>query len=143
MGLSMKLVVMILYDLKNKYVMIYFFDPDCGHCREESPKLVNFYNKNKVKLNLEVFAVSADTSMQKMRDYIKEMKMTWITVNGPRSYLGQYNKSYYAETTPTLYIVDEKKKIIAKGLNAESLDGFFTNYEKFVLKKTVKAKGTQ
>ncbi|MBY0434871.1 MAG: DUF5106 domain-containing protein [Cyclobacteriaceae bacterium] len=132
-----------MYDIKKKYTVLYIFDPDCGHCREESPKLVEFYNKNKVKFNLEVFAVSADTSIAKMKSYIKEMKMTWITVNGPRSYVGPYNKLYYAETTPSLYILDDKKKIIAKGLPVKELENFFTNYEKFIARKNaVKLKGT-
>lgn len=132
-----------LYDIKKKYTIIYFFDPDCGHCKVESPKLVEFYSKNKEKFNIEVFAVSADTSMQKMRNYIREMKMTWITVNGPRSYTGHYGKFYYAETTPTIYVLDDKKKIIAKGLQTDKLEEFFTNYERFLRRKTApKAKGT-
>src|SRR5436190_5036568 len=132
-----------LYDIRKKYTILYIFDPDCGHCREESPKLVSFYETHKAKLNLEVFAVSADTSMQKMRDYIKEMKMTWVTVNGPRSYTGQYSKQYYAETTPSLYILDDKRKIIAKGLPVSQLETFFTNYEKYLHRKPApKPKGT-
>ncbi|MBS1543921.1 MAG: DUF5106 domain-containing protein [Bacteroidetes bacterium] len=131
-----------MYDLKTRYTILYIFDPDCGHCREESPKLVSFYNKNKAKFNLEVYAVSADTSMQKMKDYVKEMKMTWVTVNGPRSYVGPYSKLYYAETTPSLYVLDDKRKIIAKGIPAEKLEEFFMNYEKFLVRKTVpKSKG--
>ncbi|HWA33916.1 MAG TPA: thioredoxin-like domain-containing protein, partial [Cyclobacteriaceae bacterium] len=118
-----------LYDIKKKYTILYIFDPDCGHCREETPKLVSFYEKDKAKFGIEVFAVSADTSMQKMRNYIKEMKMTWITVNGPRTYVGAYSKLYYAETTPSLYVLDDKKKIIAKGIPAEKLEEFFVNYE--------------
>lgn len=122
-----------LYETTNKYkyTILYFFDPDCGHCRKETPKLVDFYNKNKTKFNLEVFAVSADTSMQKMRDYIKEMKMMWITVNGPRTYVGPYHDLYDSMTTPTLYILDEKKTIIAKKIPAEKLEEFLSNYEKF------------
>lgn len=120
-----------MYDIKKKYTLIYFFDPDCGHCKEETPRLVNFYKSQKEKFNLEVFAVSLDTSMVKMRDYIRDMKMTWITVNGPRSYQGSLFDNYYADTTPMLYILDEKKKIIAKGLPAERIQEFLTNYEKF------------
>ncbi len=132
-----------LYEIKKKYTVLYIFDPDCGHCREESPKLVEFYNKNKIKYNVEVFAVSADTSMLKMRDYIKEMKMTWVTVNGPRSYVGQYSKLYYAETTPSLYVLDDKHKIIAKGLPVEKLEDFLASYSRMVQKKALlKPKGT-
>ena len=124
------LVLRSLYDIKKKYTLIFFFDPDCGHCKEETPKLVKFYNTNKDRFDLEVYAVSADTSMQKMKNYIKEMKMPWITVNGPRSTVGSYQKLYDAFSTPTLYILDEKKKIIAKKPPIEILEDFFNNYEK-------------
>jgi thiol-disulfide isomerase/thioredoxin len=120
-----------LYNIKNRYTILYIFDPDCGHCREETPKLVDFYNKNKEKLDLEVYAVSADTSMAKMRDYIKEMKLKWITVNGPRTYVGPYQDHYDAATTPALFVLDNRKKIIAKKVPAEKLEDFFTHYEKF------------
>jgi len=124
-----------LHNIKNKYTIIYFFDPDCGHCKTETPKLVDFYTKNKAKFDVEVFAVSADTSMQKMRDYIKTMNMKWITVNGPRTYVGSYHDLYDAMTTPTIYILDEKKKIIGKKLPVDRLEDFFTNYEKFKKKQ--------
>jgi len=132
-----------MYDIKKKYTVLFIFDPDCGHCREESPKLVDFYNKNKDKYSIEVYAVSADTSMKKMRDYIKEMKMPWITVNGPRTYLKQhYSELYFSETTPSLYILDEKKKIIARKLSVEALPDFFEKHEKFTKKQNTVSKGT-
>jgi thiol-disulfide isomerase/thioredoxin len=125
-----------LYDITNKkYSLIYIFDPDCGHCKEETPKLVTFYNQSKDKFNLEVFAVDIDSSMQKMRDYIKTMKMPWITVNGPRSYSGSLFNNYYADTTPMLYILDSKRKIIAKGLPVDRIEDFLVNHEKFERRK--------
>lgn len=120
-----------MYDIKNKYTLLFIFDPDCGHCRQETPHLVDFYNKDKAKFNLEVYAVSLDTSMKKMRDFIKEFKTTWITVNGPRSYLKVHvQKLYHADTTPTIYILDDKKKIIAKKLPVEKVEDFLTRYER-------------
>lgn len=117
-----------LYDIKNKYTVLYIFDPDCGSCKKETPKLVDFYNKK--KFDVQVYAVSADTSMVKMRDYIKEMNMKWITVNGPRTYVGPYQDLYDANTTPTLYVLDNQKKIIGKKIPAEKLEDFLTQYEK-------------
>lgn len=133
-----------MYDLKNKYVILWIFDPDCGHCREETPKLVTFYNTSHTKFDFEVYAVSSDTSMQKMKTFIKEMKTPWITVNGPRSYLPQhYSQLYHSDTTPSIYILDDKKKIIAKKLPVSQLDDFFTKHEKFVnSKKSTSGKGT-
>lgn len=122
-----------LYDLKSKYTIVFFFKPSCSHCREETPKLVNFYNANKKRFNLEVFAVSNDTSMQEMKTFIKEMKTPWITVNGPRSYLKKhFMELYYADTTPMIYILDDKKKIIARKLDSAQIEGFLENYEKTV-----------
>src|SRR6187402_3001622 len=60
-----------MYDLKNKYTILYIYDPDCGHCRQETPKVVSFYEKNKAKFDVEVFAVCVDSSMVKMKKYIK------------------------------------------------------------------------
>lgn len=117
-----------MYDIKNKYTILYFFNPDCGHCREETPKLVDFYNKYKTKFDVEVYAVSTDTSMAKMRSFIKDFNMPWTTVNGPRTYVGHWSKLYYAETTPTMYVIDTKRKIIAKKLAPEQLDDFFSKY---------------
>ncbi|HPM30452.1 MAG TPA: thioredoxin-like domain-containing protein [Chryseolinea sp.] len=120
-----------MYDIKSKYTILFIFDPDCGHCRKETPVLVDFYNKSKTKLDVEVFAVSADTSLVKMKDFIKEFKMPWITVNGPRTYVGNYQELYDAVTTPALYILDRKHKIIGKKVPVEKLDDFLTQYEKF------------
>jgi peroxiredoxin len=133
-----------MYDIKNKYTILYIFDPDCGHCKEETPKLVDFYNKNKTKFDVEVFAVSADTSMVKMKNFIKDFKMPWITVNGPRTYLPKhYSEFYYSETTPSLYILDKKHVIIAKKLPVKQLEDFFEKHEKYLQStQPKKASGT-
>jgi thiol-disulfide isomerase/thioredoxin len=129
-----------LYDIKTKYTIIYFYDPECGSCKKETPVLVDFYTKNKVKFNVEVFAVNIDSTMAKMRDYIKTMKMKWITVNGPRTYLKEhYRDQYDAPSTPTIYVLDEKKKIIAKKLPAAKLEEFLTNYEKIQKRRAAMA----
>ncbi len=125
-----------MYDIKAKYTILFIFNPDCGHCREETPKLVDFYNKDKAKYNLEVYAVSTDTSMKKLKDFIKEFKTPWITVDGPRSYGKEhYSKLYHSDTTPSIYILDDKKKIIAKKLPVKQLDDFLTKHEKFLKMK--------
>jgi peroxiredoxin len=117
-----------MYDFKNKYTILYIFNPDCGHCREEMPKLVEFYNKSRTKHDFEVYAVSIDTSIAKMKKFMQEFKVPFTTVNGPRTYVGHWSKFYYAETTPSLYIIDAKHKIIAKKLPVEQLDDFLTKY---------------
>ena len=117
-----------MYDMKNKYTLLFIFDPDCGHCREETPKLVAWYNKH--KFDLGVYAVSLDSSMAKMQSFIKEFNMPWTTVNGPRSYVGPITDHYEAQTTPALYILDNRRKIIAKKLPVERIEEFLIQYER-------------
>jgi thiol-disulfide isomerase/thioredoxin len=126
-----------MYDIKSKYTVLFFFRPSCGHCREEVPKLVEFYNKNKKALDVEVFAVDTDTSLQEMKKYITEVKAGWITVNAPRTYVGHFSKFYHADLTPTIYVIDEKRKIIAKKLNVDQLEDFLTRYTR----QTARTKG--
>jgi len=134
-----------MYDIKQKYTILFIFSPTCGHCREETPKLVKFYNENKAKMNFEVFAVATDSSMKLMRDFIKEFKTPWITVNGPRSYVNvHFSKFYQADTTPMIYILDDKKTIIAKKLPVKQLEDFLLKHEKFMqAKKAKEASGSQ
>jgi len=83
-----------------------------------------------------VFAVSTDTSMKKLRDFIKEFKTPWITVDGPRSYVKEhFSKLYHSDTTPTIFILDDKKKIIAKKLPVKQLEDFILKHEKFLQTK--------
>jgi thiol-disulfide isomerase/thioredoxin len=118
-----------LYAIENKYTILYIFNPDCGHCREETPKLVEFYNKQ--KWDVGVYAVSTDSSMQKMKDYVKEMSMRWTTVNGHRTYTKYYQELYDAIQTPSLFVLDKDKHIIAKQLSVDRLDEFFEKYERY------------
>jgi peroxiredoxin len=127
-----------MYDIKSKYTVLFFFKPSCGHCREETPKLVTLYNQKKKTLNFEVFAVSTDTTMKEMKDFIRDFNTPWITVNGPRSFIKEhFSKLYYADLTPTVYVLDEKKKIIARRIDVEQIDDFIENYEKMELRKKV------
>ena len=120
-----------LHDIRKKYTVLYIYDPECGHCKKETPRLVEFLNTTRHDVG--VYTVSTDTSLLKMKKYIEEMKMHKFTnTTFYYSAVGNYNKLYDAPTTPTIYIIDEKKKIIAKKFpSAEKLEEFISNYERF------------
>jgi len=117
--------------IRAKYTIIYFWDPECSHCKLESPKLTAFYAKQKDSLGLEVFAVCSDTNMVKMKDYIKKNKFKWLNVNGPRTLTGNYHDQYDIFSTPVIYLLDEKKTIIAKRLGVDQLQEFIERWEKY------------
>lgn len=124
-----------LFDIKKDYTVIYFWDPDCGHCKKESPKLVEFYNEYSEKLDVEVYTVCADSSLANMKKYIREKNMNFINVNGPRTYTTDYHELYNIFTTPVIMVLDKDKKIIAKRLVSEQLPEFIENHKKMTEEK--------
>ncbi len=124
-----------LYDLKNNYTVVYFYDPDCGHCKRETPILKNFYDSTAYDVG--IYTVSADTSMTKMNEYIAEVGIEdWVNTNGTKTYGLNYQEVYDAFATPTLYLLDSRKKIIAKKIVASQLEEVIRKYEQLELKKT-------
>jgi peroxiredoxin len=110
-----------LYKVNADFVIIYFFDPDCGHCKTETDTLLMFYRQEKEMLNFDVFAVCSDTSMQKMKHYIQTKNVPWTVVNGPRTATKYYKDLYDVPSMPTLYMMDKNKIIIAKRLSAQQM----------------------
>jgi len=118
-----------LNDIKNTYTIVYFWDPSCGHCQKVTPKLHDFYKENKSKYDLELLAVYIEADTTEWFKYIKEKELTWI--NGA-DLLGKANirKYYDIYSTPVIYVMDKKKKIIAKRIDVENLEDFLKNYSK-------------
>ncbi|MCX6269901.1 MAG: DUF5106 domain-containing protein [Bacteroidetes bacterium] len=120
--------IVSMHNITAKYTILYFWDPECGHCKTESPKLKKFYDDFKTKYNLEVFAVCSDTSLVKMKDYIKKNHFEWINANGPRSVTPNYHDLYDIYSTPVIYLLDDKKVILAKRLLTDQLEKFIEKH---------------
>lgn len=120
-----------LHAVDADYTILFFWDPSCGHCKEETPKLVNYYNNVKNKINLKIYAVCSDTSITKWKKDLQAKKMeSFINVNGTHSAKGNYHDLYDVFTTPVIFILDKKKRIIAKRISAEQIEGFLDFYIK-------------
>lgn len=117
-------IVHNLYSLPNKYVVLYFFDPDCGHCQKATPKLVDAYDRLKAK-GVEVFSVGSSlrTEYPKWTKFIRDYKLKWICVADP-DYQSNFRYEYDLQSYPQVYILDKEKKIIGKKLGTEQVEDF-------------------
>jgi thiol-disulfide isomerase/thioredoxin len=126
---SYKGIFVSLYDIEKDFTILYFWEPDCGHCKEATPKLKAYYDKPK-DYSLEVFAVCTTSDKTKWTKYIEENKLTWINGWDPER-SSHFDFYYNVQSTPTVYVLDRNKKIIAKKLAVEEIGTFIGNYRKF------------
>ena len=124
-----------LYNIKAPYTFIAFWDPLCSHCKVEIPRLDSMYKASWKNLNIKVIAVNTNFKEQDAwKKFIKELQLTeWI--NGYQSE-EDFNTEikegrpttirqlYDVFKTPTFYLLDKDKKIVAKNLTIEQFNDF-------------------
>jgi alkyl hydroperoxide reductase subunit AhpC len=113
-----------LHDVKAKYTILTFWDPDCGHCKKEIPKLYESYEKLK-SFGAEVYAVATMPveEVNKWTDFINQNKLNWINVADPY-HRSNFRFEYDIQSTPQIYVLDQDKKILAKRIAAEQVEDF-------------------
>ncbi len=128
-----------LYDVKAKYTVIAFWDPTCGHCATEIPKMHQLYETEWKQKGVVVFAVNNNTNeMIKWKEFIEKEKLSdWINVYPAPVVTGNYTKEdvdfqtlYNVRQTPVIYLLDQDKKIIAKKVGAENYTKIIEQLEK-------------
>lgn len=129
---SYKGIFVSLYDIEKDFTVLYFWEPNCGHCQEATPKLKAWYEKARNE-GVEVFAVCTTADREKWEKYIEDNNITWINGWDPerKSNFGYY---YNVASTPMVYILDRNKTIIAKKLSVEDIGPFIDNYRKYFIK---------
>lgn len=112
-----------LYSLKSDYFVLYFYDPDCGHCKKKTPVLKELYDTKLKDLGVEVVATNIKKEVDDWKKYIREQDLDWVNLADPQV-RSNFRYEYNLETTPIIYILDSDKKIIAKKLDVEQIEGF-------------------
>ena len=119
-----------LYHLQAKYTLLFFYDPDCGHCKKEVPKIKAVCDSlAKAGIDMKVFAVTTEFDIEKWKDFIKEFDTgNWINVGdiqfddeGNPAATSNWREQYDIHSTPVIYLLDEEKKIIAKRINEKQI----------------------
>ena len=124
-------------DLKTvaaNYTVLFFYAPTCGHCKEASPKLKEFYEKNKAN-GIKVVAISTEHNMEEWKSFITTYHLDGL-INGFDALKEiDFGRKFDVVTTPTIYILDKNKKIIARKMPVEQLQDFMNYYQNKIAKK--------
>ena len=107
-----------IYEMKAPYIIVFMWNPDCEHCAEQTPKLVQNYTNWKNQ-GIDVFGIAVNTEDAKWKSTIQKYGMPWVNVFDPTN-KAIYAK-YYVDNTPEIYVLNPDRKIIAKNLQADQI----------------------
>ena len=122
-----------LYNVDAAYTVVIFWDPTCGHCKQELPRVDSIYRASWQQKNVKIYAVLSEAEKLKpeWKTFINEHKIgDWINVYQSKESLEletkeqrpSYRQLYDVVVTPTLYLLDKDKHIIAKKLTLEQIN---------------------
>jgi thiol-disulfide isomerase/thioredoxin len=112
--------------VKSKYLILYFWSPECSFCKESTPKLHAQYEDLK-KLGVEVVAIDTRPDKVQWYKFIADHQLSWINVYSPQ-YERELVERYQAFSTPALFILDSERRIIAKNISVDQVKPFFNQY---------------
>ena len=108
---------------KKQLILLDFWASWCGPCRMENPNMVKLYAEFKDK-GLSVISVSLDEKKDKWLEAIKKDGLTWLHLSDLKGWKGEIVKLYNIDGVPTIFVLDENNRIIAKNLRGEKLRAF-------------------
>jgi thiol-disulfide isomerase/thioredoxin len=82
------------YKLKAEYKILYFWDPNCGHCKKVTPKLEDLYQAKFKERGIEIYAVGKATGddFEAWKTYIADNKLSFINVGLTKSVYIKHKK---------------------------------------------------
>lgn len=105
-----------LTDLKSKYKIIIFGASWCEECTNEIPQLKEYGKPFKTKYDADLIFVSLDSNKEKYIEFVKDLP--FITSCDFKGWEGENVKNWYVFASPTIYILNDQNKIVAKPLNS-------------------------
>jgi len=124
---------MQLSGIQSDYTLVLFWATWCPHCTQEVPKIkktVDDFNQKSSKKIITV-AVSLDSDKELWQKFLKENNLaSFINFSEFKGWQSEVVKKYSVYATPTMFLLDKDKKIIAKPLTVEELTKNLTTNSK-------------
>ena len=128
-----------LYAVQAPYTVLCFWDPTCGHCQEEVPKVDSIFQNKWKKQGMKVVGIMTDGGKENWLNFIHKHNLKdWIHIyqtDATREKILQagqpgYRQLYDVYQTPMLYLLDKNKNIVAKKLTYLQMDELLTMRDK-------------
>ena len=99
-----------LSSLKGKVVLLNFWATWCPPCKAEMPAMNRLYHEIKAR-GFEIIAVSTDTSLSTIRDYLAKNRVDFPILHDEKK---SVSKQYRVFSMPTTFLIDKNGTIVEK-----------------------------
>ncbi|MBN2669289.1 MAG: redoxin domain-containing protein [Bacteroidales bacterium] len=129
-----------LHEFNNKYLIVAFWEPNCGHCKKTIPALYkSFQNMKKDGIDVQSLAIYTQVEREPWEKFIEDKELfDWVNAYD-KYYFTNFRNKYDIYSTPTLYLLDKDKKIIGKRLAVDQIEKIIYSLEGKELKNPTPA----
>lgn len=131
--------------IKSDYLVLFFWEATCGHCKLAAPLLETLYEKKLKNRGVEIMGISKaiGEDFGLWKKFIRENHLSFINVgltdsiykiamDNPLKLIPKYTTleslnfqdTYDIYSTPRVFVLDKDRKIIAKRLSISQLEDF-------------------
>ncbi|MBR1547268.1 MAG: TlpA family protein disulfide reductase, partial [Prevotella sp.] len=105
---------------QNRVTIIDFWASWCGPCRQEMPFMKELYSQLKDK-GLGIVGISLDSNHDAWRNGTKQLGIPWPQMSDLKGWDNAAAKQFNITSIPHTIVVDQKGKILRRGLRGETL----------------------
>ncbi len=109
-----------LDSIKAEKTLLVFWASWCPHCTQTLPTLKKYYDPDNTQ-KLQIIAISIDEDKKDVEQAIHDKKYPWINIAELKGWDGPIVEQYGVVATPTFFLLDKNKKIIAKPVSPDEL----------------------
>jgi len=113
-----------LNKIQTNQILIIFYASWCPHCQTLLPQIYDLY-KNQKEKRVEVLAISIDTSKTDWLNFIRNNNLDWLNACDLEGWNGKAATDYYLYATPTMFLIDQKNKLIINQPSIKELSSWF------------------
>ena len=117
-----------LHAMPNKWKLLIFWSPGCGHCQHIIPKVYEIFEQYREQYDIGAFTILSepdDKTRKEWREFMVKHGMNspaWLSLDGGEANV-DWHAVYDIQSTPQIYLIDENNIIQAKKLGENSLEG--------------------